>query len=35
MVAYPFDTDRLIDICEKNDVSKVGIFGSMARGVEG
>lgn len=32
MVAtYPFDLARLIEICRKNDVSMVGIFGSMAR----
>ena len=31
-VAYPFDTIRLVDICRQNDVSMVGIFGSMARG---
>jgi predicted nucleotidyltransferase len=28
----PFDTRRLIEICRQNDVAKVGIFGSMARG---
>ena len=27
-----FDTHRLIDICRKNDVNFVGLFGSMARG---
>ena len=32
MIAYPFDIDRLIHICRQNDVSMVGIFGSMARG---
>lgn len=31
-IAYPFDTTRLVDICRQNDVSMVGIFGSMARG---
>lgn len=31
-VAYPFDVTRLIDICRQNDVSMVGVFGSMARG---
>ena len=31
-VAYPFDVTRLVDICRRNDVSMVGIFGSMARG---
>jgi predicted nucleotidyltransferase len=29
---YLFDTHRLIDICQQNDVNFVGIFGSMARG---
>ena len=32
MVALPFDTNKLIDICRQNDVVKVAIFGSMARG---
>ncbi len=32
MVAFPFDTDKLIEVCRQNDVAKVGIFGSMARG---
>ncbi|MBI5840548.1 MAG: nucleotidyltransferase family protein [Chloroflexi bacterium] len=31
-VAYPFDVTRLVDICRQNDVSMVGVFGSMARG---
>ena len=31
-LAYPFDVARLIDICRQNDVSMVGVFGSMARG---
>jgi len=30
--AYPFSVPRLIDICRQNDVSMVGIFGSMVRG---
>ena len=30
--SYPFDVPRLIDICRQNDVSMVGVFGSMARG---
>jgi len=29
---YPFDLSRMIDICRQNDVSMVGVFGSMARG---
>jgi len=32
MVAYPFNVARLIDICRQNDVSMIGVFGSMARG---
>lgn len=32
VVAYPFDVTRLVDICRQNDVSMVGVFGSMARG---
>lgn len=31
-VAYPFSVPQLIQICRQNDVSMVGIFGSMARG---
>ena len=30
--AYPFRVPRLIDVCCQNDVSMIGIFGSMARG---
>jgi predicted nucleotidyltransferase len=33
MVAiYPFSVTKLIDVCRQNDVSMVGVFGSMARG---
>jgi len=32
VTAYPFNLTRLIDICRQNDVSMVGVFGSMARG---
>ena len=32
MISYPFNVTRLIDICRQNDVSMVGVFGSMARG---
>jgi predicted nucleotidyltransferase len=32
MISYPFNVNRLIDICRQNDVSMVGIFGSMAHG---
>jgi predicted nucleotidyltransferase len=31
-VVYPFSVPALIDICRQNDVSMVGVFGSMARG---
>ncbi len=30
--AYPFNVSRLVDICRQNDVSMIGVFGSMARG---
>ncbi len=30
--AYPFDLNRMIIICRQNDITMVGIFGSMARG---
>ncbi len=29
---YPFSLPKLIDVCRRNDVSMVGVFGSMARG---
>jgi uncharacterized protein len=29
---YPFDLSRMIEICRQNDVSMVGVFGSVARG---
>ena len=32
MVALPFDANKLIELCRQNDVRKVGIFGSIARG---
>ena len=32
MATYPFDTRKLIDVCRQNDVVKIGVFGSMARG---
>ena len=31
-VALPFDTPQLIEICRKNDVAMIGVFGSVARG---
>jgi uncharacterized protein len=27
----PFDTVKLIELCRKNDVTKLGVFGSMSR----
>jgi len=32
MVSMPFDTNKLIEICRNNDVAKIGVFGSIARG---
>ena len=32
MAMYPFDTNQLIDICRRNDVAMIGVFGSLARG---
>ncbi len=32
MTTLPFDVRELIEICERNDVARIGIFGSMARG---
>jgi predicted nucleotidyltransferase len=32
VISYPFNLPKLIDLCRQNDVSMVGIFGSMARG---
>ena len=32
MDSLPFDTNALIEICRQNDVSMVGVFGSMVRG---
>lgn len=31
-ITYPFSLPKLIDLCRQNDVSMVGIFGSMVRG---
>ena len=31
-ITYPFSLPKLIDICRRNDVSMVGVFGSMVRG---
>jgi predicted nucleotidyltransferase len=32
MSALLFDTNALIKLCRENDVAKLGVFGSMARG---
>ena len=32
MSTYPFSLSQLIDISRQNDVSMIGVFGSMARG---
>jgi predicted nucleotidyltransferase len=32
MTVFPFDTEKLIQICQQNDVAMIGVFGSMARG---
>jgi hypothetical protein len=32
MIRLPIDTQRIIEICRKNDVTRIGIFGSAARG---
>ena len=31
-MSFPFDVDKLVEICRQNDVAMVGVFGSMARG---
>ena len=31
-VTYPFDVKTLVDICRQNDVTRIGVFGSAARG---
>jgi predicted nucleotidyltransferase len=32
MAAFQFDPNPLIQLCRENDVAKLGVFGSMARG---
>ncbi|HJX37198.1 MAG TPA: nucleotidyltransferase family protein [Anaerolineae bacterium] len=32
MKALPFDTKKLQEVCLRNDIAMVGVFGSMARG---
>jgi hypothetical protein len=32
MATFPFDREKLIQICRENDVAMIGVFGSMVRG---
>jgi len=32
MMSLPLDTSKLVEICRRNDVSSLGVFGSTARG---
>lgn len=32
MIALPFDVSKLADLCSQNDVTRLSIFGSVARG---
>ncbi len=32
MAAFPFEMNRITDICRQNDVAMLGVFGSVARG---
>jgi predicted nucleotidyltransferase len=32
MAPLPFDTNALFTLCRENDVARLGVFGSMARG---
>lgn len=32
MVALPFDKSRLTELCVQNDVARLSVFGSVARG---
>jgi predicted nucleotidyltransferase len=32
MIKLPFESQKLIDVCRKNDVTRIGIFGSFVRG---
>lgn len=31
MSPYPFDAEKLVELCPENDVAMLGVFGSMAR----
>lgn len=35
MSEFPFDVDKLIELCRQNDVVQIGVFGSVARGEAG
>ena len=35
LATQPVDTERIIEICQRNGVSMVGLFGSQARGTAG
>lgn len=32
MIRLPVDSEKLLEICRRNDVIKIGVFGSFARG---
>jgi len=32
MSELPFDVNKLVELCRQNDVRRVGVFGSVARG---
>ena len=32
MIKLPFESQKVIEICRKNDVTRIGIFGSAGRG---
>jgi predicted nucleotidyltransferase len=32
MSKFPFDVDKLVELCRQNDVRQIGVFGSVARG---
>jgi predicted nucleotidyltransferase len=35
MSKFPFDVDKLVELCRQNDVRQIGVFGSVARGEAG
>jgi len=32
MIGLPVDVEKMLEICRQNDVIKIGVFGSFARG---